>query len=560
MTMTTSTLGALGALLLATPAMGAPPGAARPPAEKRVQVDDCYACHDQVKELHTMGRHAQVNCSSCHAGLASHLASPGAETRPATDTSWEACGKCHAEQFRSFLQTAMHRPARDEKSQLTSRSPNPFWDKLMAGHGFTKEHALTRSHVHMMVDHLVVDRAYGGRFQPKNGWQYVLEKGRVWDILADTHPETKEHKPFLTQSAAAANPTCMQCKTQDHILKWPFLGDPKAKAPWSRTSNVVELARELNHGLSCFTCHDPHAARPRIVRDALIAALTRPEADTLWHKDPKRTGIRVIEMGLRGFPRKIALLDRYDTRLQCGQCHVEYNCNDGYDPRNPDTSKKTVGYDNPVTNHFPYKDVFGLYDHYLNQVNFLDFKHALTGGLLWKAQHPESEAFYASRHAKAGAGCDSCHTPKVKGRNGKLFTSHFAVTPRANLKGTCLACHKGWSEEQARYAIDSVKAHIRGKMRKAEFRISALIDKIVAGKAAGLPAETVKKAQDHHLRAHVLWEFWTAENSDGFHNPEMAKEALLRSADEAFAGIKVIDDALAARVAVASPPPAPAGK
>jgi len=68
-----------------------------------------------------------------------------------------------------------HRPARDEKSQLTNRAPNPFWDKLMMGHGFTKEHALTRSHPFMLLDQVLVDRAAGGRFQPKNGWMYVNE-------------------------------------------------------------------------------------------------------------------------------------------------------------------------------------------------------------------------------------------------------------------------------------------------------------------------------------------------------------------------------------------------
>jgi formate-dependent nitrite reductase cytochrome c552 subunit len=539
-----------GALALACSAYAAGPKK----AAKDPDADTCYACHDPVKQLHSSGKHARVGCGSCHGGLAAHLDAPGPDTRPATDVSWEACGKCHKEQFQSFMQVSLHRPARDEKSQLTNRSPNPFWDKLMAGHGFTKEHALTRSHVNMVVDQFAVDRSFGGRFQGIRGWEYVLEKGKVWDILKDTRPETNEHRPFLTQSAAAANPTCMQCKTQDNILNWAYKGDPHPAARFSRLSNPVEVARSVSHALNCFICHDPHAARPRIVRDALIEALTRPEADTLWHKDPKRTGIQVIEMGLRGFPRKIALLEKYDSRLQCGQCHVEYNCNDGYDPRNADTSKKTVGYDSGLTNHFPYKDVFGLYDHYLKQVSFLDFKHALTGGLLWKAQHPESEAFYNSRHAKAGAGCGDCHTPKLKGKNGKVFTSHFAVTPKANLKGTCLQCHKKWDEEQARYAIDSVKAHIRGKMRKAEFRIAALIDKIVAGKAAGLPGEVIQKAQDHHLRAHVLWEFWTAENSDGFHNPEMAKEALLQSADQAFAGIKVIDDALAARTTAAAAP------
>jgi nitrite reductase (cytochrome c-552) len=496
------------------------------------------------------GKHSKVNCVNCHSGLEKHLKSPGPDTRPVTNMSWEACGQCHKEQYESFFKSAYHRPARDEKSQLTSRSPNPFWDKLMMGHGFTKEHSLTRSHHWMLIDHLVVDRAYGGRFQPKNGWQYVLEKGKAWDVLVDTKPDAKEHKAFLPQTAAAANPVCLNCKTQDHILDWAYMGDPDKGAKWSRTSFVPEFAKSLNHGFNCFICHDPHAAKPRIVRDALIDALTRPDSDTLWHKDPKRTGIKVIDLGVRGYTRKIALLDKYDTRLQCGQCHVEYNCNPGYDPTNPDTSKYTVTMADRRTNHFPYKDVFELYDHYVNKVHFLDFKHALTGGLLWKAQHPEAEAFYNSRHAKAGVGCNDCHTPKVKDKKtGKVYTSHFAVTPRVQLKETCLRCHDKWTEEEARYVIDSVKAHIKGKMRKAEFWLSALIDKIVEAKKLGIDEETIKKAQDQHLKAHILWEFWTAENSDGLHNPEMAKESLTRSVDESQKGIKLLNEAIAQKTA-----------
>lgn len=518
-------------------------------AEKFVKVDACYGCHATIKSLHTSGKHAKVNCVNCHRGLEKHLAAPGPDTRPVTDTSWEACGGCHKDQFNSFMKDAYHRPARDEKSQLTNRAPNPFWDKLMAGHGFTKEHNLTRSHNWMLIDHLIVDRAYGGRFQAKNGWQYIFEQGKVWDVLEDRHPDSKEQKTFIPQSAAAANPVCLQCKSQDQILKWAYMGDPVQGATWSRTSNVVELVKDLQHGLNCIICHDPHAAKPRIVRDALINALTRPEADTLWHKDPKHTNFKVIDMGLRGFDRKIAILDKYDTRLICGQCHVEYNCNPGYDPKNPDTSKYSVIMADRRTNHFPYKDVFDLYDHYVNKVGFLDFKHTLTGGLLWKAQHPESETFYNSRHAKAGVGCNDCHTPKVKDKTGKVYTSHFAVTPRVQLKETCLRCHPKWADEMARYAIDSVKAHIRGKMRKAEFWLSALIDKIVEGKKAGLADDVIKQAQDQHLRAHILWEYWTAENSDGFHNPDMARESLTRSVDDSQKGIKIINDALAAKTA-----------
>ncbi len=517
--------------------------------ETPVNAKTCYECHETVKDLHAAGKHSTVNCAACHRGLKKHLETQTPETRPVTDTSWEACAKCHENQFKSFMDVTWHRPARDEKSQLTNRAPNPYWDKLMAGHGFTKEHNLTRSHNWMLIDHMVVDRAYGGRFQGKNGWLYFLEKGKVWDVLEDRYPDAREHKPFITQSAAAANPVCIQCKSQDHILKWAYMGDPVEGATWSRTSKVVEVAKDIQHGLNCFQCHDPHAAKPRIVRDGLIDALTRADGDTLWHKDPKRTGIKVIEMGVRGFTRKIALLEKYDTRLLCGQCHVEYNCNPGYDPKIEDTSKYTVTMADRRTNHFPYKDVFELYNHYVNKVSFLDFKHALTGGLLWKGQHPESETYYNSKHAKAGAGCDSCHTPKViDKKTGKTYTSHFAVTPRVQLKETCLKCHKSWTEEQARYAIDSIKAHIRGKMRKAEYWLSALIDRIVGAKKAGLEDKIVKQAQDQHLRAHILWEFWTAENSDGFHNPDMARESLTRSVDESQKGIKLIDEALASKI------------
>lgn len=527
-------------------------GTAMAAQEKPVNPKTCYECHDVVAELHAGGKHKNVNCINCHSGLQAHLAD--SSKRPAVDTSWEACGKCHKDQHSSFLQVSKHRPARDEKSQLTNRAPNPYWDKLMMGHGFTKEHGLTRSHPFMLLDQVVVDRAAGGRFQPKNGWLYVNEKpAKIWDVIKDAEPATSDQKVFMRQTATAVNPVCFQCKTQDHILDWAYLGDPNVGATFSRKSKPVEMvqSKKMQHGLNCFYCHDPHAAKPRIVRDALIQALTRPEADTLWHKDPNHTNFKVIDMGMRGFTRKIAILEKYDSRLQCGQCHVEYNCNPGTDAK----TGKPVTFDDPRTNHFPYKDALDLYDHYVNQIGFLDFKHGLTGGYLWKAQHPESESHYNSKHAKAGVGCDTCHFEKVKGKNGKMYTSHYAVTPREHVKSSCLTgkCHSDWKEKDAVYAIDSVKAYTKGKMRKAEFWISALIDKIVEGQKAGLDAAVIKQAQDQHMRAHILWEYWTAENSDGFHNPDLARESLTKSMDESQKGIKIINDALAAAKANAAP-------
>ena len=214
-------------------------------------------------------------------------------------------------------------------------------------------------------------------------------------------PGRSEHKAFKPGTAAAANPVCLNCKTQDHILDWAYMGDPVPGAKWSRTSKVNEMVKDVNHALNCFFCHDPHSAGPRVVRDGLIQALTRPEKDTLWHKDARATKIDVKEMGLRGFTRKIALLEKYDTKLQCAQCHVEYNCNPGTDPAH---AASRSAWPMPRTNHFPLKDVWGIAQHYTD-LKFRDFRHGITGALLWKSlsPHPDVETFELQARQGLGA-------------------------------------------------------------------------------------------------------------------------------------------------------------
>jgi len=140
--------------------------------------------------------------------------------------------------------------------------------------------------------------------------------------------------------------------------------------------------------------------------------------------------------------------------------------------------------------------------------------------------------------------------PKVRNAKGKVYTSHWQTSrelPEADVP------HVGvppkLTEAQASYEIDSVRNFTKGKMRKAEFWLSALIDKIVEGKKAGLPPEVIKEAQEQHQKAHVLWEWWTAENSDGFHNPALARESLTRSVEESRKGIKLINDAFEKKTA-----------
>jgi nitrite reductase (cytochrome c-552) len=517
---------------------------------KAYDATECYDCHEDVKGFHQTNSHKNVGCDSCHGGLDTHK--PKGKGRPSTNMDPANCGTCHENQYRTMYNMNVEKTAMKEKSVATFGA----MDKILMPHGFTREHAEPRSHAFALYDQVVVDRAFGGRFQNKEGKAGLTRMGgnfKIWDVLEDEFPG-EPHKAFKPGTAAAANPVCMSCKSSDHILDWAYLGDPNPAAKWSRLSKVNEFVKDTNHSLNCNFCHDPHTAGPRVIRDGLIQALTRPQADTLWHKDPKGAKIDVKTLGERGFQRKIALLSRYDSKLQCAQCHVEYNCNPGTDP----TTGQPIGMGDQRTNHFPLKDVTQIQQHYTD-LKFGDFKHGITGAPLWKGQHADTETFYNSTHQKAGAECADCHMPKVKdAKSGKIYTSHWQTSPKHYVKETCLTCHKDWNEQQAVYSIDSLKNKWNGKMRKAEFWLTRLIDKFEAAQNMGVDASVLAEARVKHSEAHIHYEWWSATNGAHFHNPQAFEASINKGMVASQAGIKLLDDAMAKkRTAAAAPAPAP---
>jgi formate-dependent nitrite reductase cytochrome c552 subunit len=215
------------------------------------------------------------------------------------------------------------------------------------------------------------------------------------------------------------------------------------------------------------------------------------------------------------------------------------------------------------TNHFPFKPVNEIGKHYTD-LKFRDFKHSITGAMLWKAQHPDVETYYGSKHQMAGVECSSCHMPKVKDpKTGKTFTSHWQTSPKNYLKETCLTCHSQWTEKQAGYAIDSLKNRFAGKVRKAEFWLTRFVDKFEEAQGLGVDSKVLDAAREKHYDAHINWEWWTASNGSHFHNPDAAAESLNKSMTISQEGIKLLDEAMGARrkataAPVASPATAPA--
>ncbi len=517
----------LGALM-ALPSMASPKAKAAPVANDGRE--QCYMCHTEVKALKEASKHAKLACTVCHDKTKEHLANPGPSTRPVTKLDPAVCGSCHKNQYQS-LYTA-HYPeggSRKEKGMPTGRSP--MQDKLLAGHGFTFEHAEPRGHAFMVVDQFAVDRFQGGRYQFKGGWKNYDKIGKTWDVLEDKGASAK-----LTETAMAGNPTCIQCKTSDLVLKWKYLGEKGGK--FDRSSNVNDVMKDVHNPVGCIECHDPHGAKPRVIRDALIAAVDKDPAKNIFAKDGK-TDLKVVSFR-DGF-RKIGVMEKTDSRMMCAQCHVEYNCN----PGTQWSDGKPVKFDDARTNHFPLKNAKEILAHY-KQLDFFDFKHAVTGARLIKLQHPEAETYAGSVHDKAGVQCHQCHMPKLKGKDGKPYSTHGVVKPINMAKESCITCHSDASVEKVKWQIDTIRNYTKGKMRKAEYWLGQLIDTYVVAVRAGVAPNILDQAREKHEEAHVLWEYWTAENSDGFHNPTLARETLTSSIAASKAGVKILNDAIGA--------------
>ncbi len=506
----------------------------KPPAPSVKSVDEatCYGCHPEIQALKGKGKHAKaLNCAVCHPDTSGHLSDSA--QKPTTRLDPAACGACHKEQFQTLMEVNLKSKAKVEKATMTSRSP--LSDKLLMPHGFTWEHDEPRSHVFMLPDHMTVDRGYGGRFQLKD-WTYIDKPGKLWDVVVDTGKD-------LPRTAKAANTVCLTCKTSDIVMKWPYMGDPNPNTPLSRGPNAaaIEMAKTIQNPMGCIQCHDPHAAKPRVIRDALIEAVVDRGEGTYPYDKQKSKEITMekitFKRGGQEF-RAIGLLSKPDSNLLCAQCHVEYNCNPGIDTKSGQPT--TMG--DRRSNYFPWVNVLDIQKKY-ESINFKDFKHSITGATLTKLQHPETETLWGSKHERAGVECKDCHMPKVK-RKGKEFTFHGQRSARYMLKDTCLRCHPEWTLEEAEYQVDAVQNYTRGKIRKAEFWLAMLVDTFTRAKDLGVGEEPLQQARKEHDRAHILWEWWTAENSDGFHNPQLARESLAESIAASLRGIEALNKAI----------------
>jgi len=170
-----------------------------------------------------------------------------------------------------------------------------------------------------------------------------------------------------------------------------------------------------------------------------------------------------------------------------------------------------------------------MWDYY-TEIGFKDWEYPDAKTPMLKAQHPDYEMFTAgSTHYEAGVACADCHMPYVREGAAK-YSMHDIHSPLLNPDLACGQCHTDTA-----YAVSRVN-DIQNKVYATKIAAEdAIVDAITAIQAAaavpGSDAALLDEARALHRQAQFYWDYVSAENSMGFHNPEYALSILSQSTD-----------------------------
>ena len=278
--------------------------------------------------------------------------------------------------------------------------------------------------------------------------------------------------------------TCYSCKSSDNPSLWAEMGMEKYDKMF-----FDEMTPRLNNSIGCANCHEAGTMRLIVTNPALDEALKAQGKDwTTFTRQEMRTVV-------------------------CANCHVEYYFK-GDDKYLVFPWAKGTKVDEIIV--------------YYEEAGFKDWEYPEAGTPMLKAQHPEFEFFTAdSTHYKAGVSCADCHMPYVSEGAAK-YSTHDVHSPLLNAEASCGQCHTDTDYVVGR--VNEIQDQVATTKQSTE---DAIIDAINAIKlAAANPnadAALLDQARKLHREAQFKWDFVSAENSTGFHNPEYALKILAES-------------------------------
>ncbi len=280
--------------------------------------------------------------------------------------------------------------------------------------------------------------------------------------------------------------TCYSCKSSNNPAIWDEIG----AVAYGETP-FAELGQQITEPIGCANCHEVGTMRLVLTNPAVIAGFEAQGID--WNEFSRQEMRTVV----------------------CANCHVEYYMVG-------DAKTLTVPWENGTT----VEQILAYYE----ELGFKDWEYPEAGTPMLKAQHPEFEFFTAaSTHYEAGVSCADCHMPYTRDGSAK-FSSHNIHSPLVNAEQACGTCHT--DVEYVTGRVNEIQDQVSMTKLITEDAIIDALDAISsANAAAGHDAAVLTEAQSLHREAQFLWDFVSAENSQGFHNPEYALAILAKAND-----------------------------
>lgn len=364
----------------------------------------------------------------------------------------------------------------------------PYLKNLWLGYPFMYEYNETRGHTHAVTDFLNIDRI--NRYAYKGGLPA----------------------------------TCWNCKTPKMMTWVEEYGD----AFWAK--DVNEFRQDINpvdETIGCANCHDPDTMELRLY--------SVPLKDWL---------VRSGKYGPNGDQ-----ISRSEMRsLVCAQCHVEYYFTD---PGQGVAKKPVFPWDNGVGP----EEMYQYYKEHGDTTmpgfegQFTDWVHPASGTPMIKMQHPDYEMWKDGPHGSANVACADCHMPYQRSTEGKKMSSHYWTSPLKDPEmRACRQCHSDKSPEYLRERVLYTQSRTFEQLLKAqENSVRAHETVRLAATYTGQKADNYDalmiEARDYVRKGQLFWDYVSAENGVGFHNPSKALTTLAQSYEYSQKAIDIASQA-----------------
>jgi nitrite reductase (cytochrome c-552) len=296
--------------------------------------------------------------------------------------------------------------------------------------------------------------------------EYNDDRGHEWSL-----EDVRTTKRVTDKTTGS----CYSCKSSNNPAIWNKIGlEEFSKMPFA------ELGKQIDQPIGCANCHEAGTMRLIVTNPAVINGFEAQGID--WTKFTRQEMRTVV----------------------CANCHDEYYM-----------AGENKVLTMPWKNGTKIENILAYYEE--NQ--FKDWEYPETGTPMLKAQHPDFETYTAdSTHYKAGVACADCHMPYVRDGSAK-YSMHDIHSPLLNAELACGACHTDVGYVVAR--VSEIQGQVNTTKTSTE---DAIIDAITAIKSAASNASSdpvlLDEARALHRKAQFIWDFVSAENSMGFHNPE----------------------------------------